>query len=69
MNLQGRQIYMILLAKLIFSKSEKERNKMLLLGISIVGSIIAAYSNITDKDNLCKIGLSVSMIANIILLF
>lgn len=38
---------------------------MLLLGVSIVGSIIAAYGNVAEKDKICKTGLSISMIANI----
>ena len=44
---------------------EKERNKMLLLGISIVGSIIAVYGNVTDKDKHFNAGVCISMIANI----
>lgn len=38
---------------------------MLLLAISIVGSIIGAYGNAIDKDKLFKTGLSISMIANL----
>jgi hypothetical protein len=38
---------------------------MLLFGISIVGSIIAVYGNVVDKDKHFNTGVCITMVANI----